>query len=150
MKKCFFVFLLIVTVSFAVNAQNQRPKFSPQRYQEEMEKFIVAESNLTSQEAESFLPLFREMGKKQRVVYQQMRKLGHEKPVSPDQCKNLIIQRDKMDLELKSIQQLYHKKFLEVLSPCKVFNVIKAEERFHRRQLKKWSHDANNKPHGSK
>lgn len=132
-----FVF---VVVNSTTTAQNMNLKFSPKKYQADLEMFITKDANLNEKEADSFFKLFREMGLKQRAIYQQMRKLGADKPTSPEQCKNLIIQRDKMDLELKKIQQIYHKKFLEVLSPCKVFNAIKAEEKFHRRQLKKWGH----------
>lgn len=131
---------MIVVVNSVATAQSKNFKFSPQKYQADMEMFIAKEANINENEADRFFKLFREMGFKQRAIYQQMRKLGAEKPTSPEQCKNLIIQRDKMDLELKKIQQIYHEKFLEVLSPCKVFNAIKAEERFHRRQLKKWGH----------
>ena len=54
-------------------------------------------------------------------------------------CDYLIKQQDKLELELKKIQQTYHNKFLEILPAGKVFDVIRAEERFHRHSLKQWS-----------
>ena len=46
---------------------------------------------------------------------------------------------DKMDIELKRIQQQYHNKFLDILPACKVMKAIKAEDKFHRNMLKRWS-----------
>jgi len=48
-----------------------------------------------------------------------------------------------MELELKSIQQVYHNKFLNVLSASKVYDVIKAQDRFHRRMFKNWGRNGN-------
>jgi hypothetical protein len=51
-----------------------------------------------------------------------------------------------MDVKLKTIEQEYHNKFLEVVSPKKVFNIIKAEEKFYRGKLKGWSKGPNQRP----
>lgn len=143
MKRLVVCIFTILCILQSVNSQENKQKFSPAKFQAELEAFITKEACLTTNEANAFFPLFREMGKKQRGVYQKMRKLGFEKPKTEEECKNVIIQRDRMDMELKKIQQTYHNKFLEILPACKVFDVIKAEDRFHRRVLKKWSHNSN-------
>lgn len=33
---------------------------------------------------------------------------------------------------MKELQQKYHRKFMKILSPSKVYMVIRAEEKFHR------------------
>lgn len=145
MKKLFIIIVLVCGMIMSASAQeNKKPKFSPQKFQADLENFIKQEAKLTNHEADAFFPVFREMGHKQRVVYQRMRKLGFDKPKTEEECKNVLMQRDKMDLELKKIQQTYHNKFLEILPASKVFDVIRAEDRFHRRMLKKWSHNHNN------
>lgn len=143
MKRLIVCIFTVLCILQSVNSQENKQKFSPAKFQAELEAFITKEACLTTNEANAFFPLFREMGKKQRGVYQKMRKLGFEKPKTEEECKNVIIQRDRMDMELKKIQQTYHNKFLEILPACKVFDVIKAEDRFHRRVLKKWSHNNN-------
>lgn len=143
MKRLVVCIFTVLCILQSVNSQENKQKFSPAKFQAELEAFITKEACLTTNEANAFFPLFREMGKKQRGVYQKMRKLGFEKPKTEEECKNVIIQRDRMDMELKKIQQTYHNKFLEILPACKVFDVIKAEDRFHRRMLKKWSHNNN-------
>ncbi len=53
------------------------------------------------------------------------------------QASGAIKECDKIDLEMKKIQQAYHLKFCKVLSPGKVLAVIKAEEKFHRQAFRK-------------
>ena len=124
-------------------AQENR-KFSPEKFQAEMEQFITKEANLTPEEAAKFFPLFREMQQKQRAIFEKVRKEGFTKPVDDAACRKLVERRDANELEQKKIQQLYHQKFFSVISPSKVFDVLIAEERFHRRAFRNWG-QGNNK-----
>ena len=124
-------------------AQENR-KFSPEKFQAEMEQFITKEANLTPEEAAKFFPLFREMQQKQRAIFAKVRKEGFVKPVDDASCRKLVERRDANELEQKKIQQLYHQKFFSVISPSKVFDVLIAEERFHRRAFRNWG-QGNNK-----
>lgn len=145
MKKLLLVLLCLCLTATLSKGQEHKP-FSPQKFQEELEAYITKEASLTSKEAEAFLPLFREMGTKQREVYRNMRKLGHDMPDSDEKCREIIKKRDCMDVKLKTIEQEYHNKFLEVVSPKKVFKIIKAEEKFYRGKLKGWSKGPNQRP----
>lgn len=142
------ILIMSCAVAFGLSAQESKPKFSPEQFQADLEQFIVKEAGLTPQESAKFFPEYREMGKQQRAVFDRMRKLGRTKPADEAGCLNAIKQRDKMDLELKKIQQTYHNKFLTLISASKLFDVIKAEEKFHRRMLKK--SNANNTQHKEK
>ena len=124
-------------------AQENR-KFSPEKFQAEMEQFITKEANLTPEEAAKFFPLFREMQQKQRAIFEKVRKEGFVKPVDDASCRKLVERRDANELEQKKIQQLYHQRFFSVISPSKVFDVLIAEERFHRRAFRNWG-QGNNK-----
>ena len=126
-----------------LTAQENR-KFSPEKFQAEMEQFITKEANLTPEEAAKFFPLFREMQQKQRAIFEKVRKEGFVKPVDDASCRKLVERRDANELEQKKIQQLYHQKFFSVISPSKVFDVLIAEERFHRRAFRNWG-QGNNK-----
>lgn len=143
MKKILTI-LITVLVAVSVNAQDKKKqKFSPEKFRADMEQFITQDANLTPKEAAKFFPLYNEMNKKQRVVFDRMRQLGKNKPSDEAGCRDAIMQRDELDLKLKQIQQTYHKKFLTVISASKLFDVIKAEESFHRRVLKR-SNNASN------
>ena len=129
------MFLLTgVSVCLADEPQNTTPqKFSPEKFQAEMEQFITQEAGLTADEAAKFFPIYREMQQKQRAVFAKMREEGRVKPTDDASCKKLVQKRDEVELELKKIQQTYHNKFFTVLSASKVFDVLRAEDRFHRR-----------------
>lgn len=130
------VIVACVSVTMAV-AQNQ-PKFSPEKFQADMEEFMTKEAGLTTEEAAKFFPLYREMQEKQRAVYKQMRELGKVKPADEASCKKAVQKRDELELEQKRICQTYHNKFFSVLSASKVYDVIRAESRFHRQAIKSW------------
>ena len=123
---------------FAQGFQNQNQKFSPEKYQADMEQYISKEAGLTPQEAAAFFPLFREMQKKQRALYNQMMAEVKIKPADEKACKKMIQKRDQVELELKSIQQTYHNKFFSVMPASKVFDVITAEDKFHRGLFRNW------------
>ena len=118
------------------NLQQQQQRFSPEKYQADLEQYITKEACLTPKEAAAFFPMFREMQKKQRVIYNQMRDESKIKPTDEAACKKMIQKHDQMELELKSIQQTYHNKFFSVMPASKVFDVIKAEDSFHRGLLR--------------
>lgn len=131
------VFLLLFMIgAFAGDPQ----RFSPEKFQVDMEQYITREACLTPEEAAKFFPLFREMQKKQRAVYDRMKNECSIKPAEEAECKKVVQRRDVYELELKSIQQSYHNRFFCVLPASKVYDVIKAEDRFHRRVVKNWSH----------
>jgi hypothetical protein len=128
------MFLLVLGV-YAAEPQN---KFSPEKFQADLEQFITKEASLTPQEATKFFPLYREMQTKQRRVYNEMMKLGQNKPAQEDECKKAIQKRDELELELKRILQTYHNKFFKVIPASKVFDVSRAEDRFFRHSFRNW------------
>lgn len=137
MRRVFLIVILFCT-AVAMDAQEKgRQKFSPEKFRAELESFITKDACLTPTEASKFFPLYDEMEKKQRVLFDRMRQLGRNKPADEAGCRDVIKQRDQLDIELKKIQQTYHEKFLKVLPASKLFDVIRAEEKFHRRMLKK-------------
>ena len=141
---------LTVLLSLGAFATEPQQKFSPEKFQAELEQFITEQACLTPQEATKFFPLYREMQKKQREVFGQMKALGKVKPTEEAECKKAIQKRDELDLEQKNIQQTYHNKFFTVLPASKVYDVIKAEDRFHRRMFRNWSQGEGKRPHPNK
>lgn len=136
MKKLTTVIMALL-VSLAVSAQEHK-KFSPEKFEAEMEQYITKEANLTHQEAAKLFPVLREMHDRQRVVYAKMRQMARNKPTDEAGCVNAIKEYDKMNIELKHLEHGYHKKMLQLIPASKLFDVIKAEYRFHRRMMKGW------------
>lgn len=128
------VLLLSVSTALADNPQ----KFSPEKFQADMEQFITKEAGLTADEAAKFFPLYREMQQKQRVVYKQMKEVWKEQPADEAAYKKAVEKRDEQEIQLKQILQSYHGKFFKVLPASKVYRVIIAEDKFHRNAFRQW------------
>lgn len=130
---------LVVALGFALTlcAQERQRGFDPKKFRAELESFMVKEACLTPAESAAFFPIYDEMNRQQRSLFDKMRRLGRGNPSSEEECRKVLVERDKLDLELKKVQQRYHNKFLTVLSAKKVLAVLKAEDCFHRRMLRR-------------
>lgn len=134
-----FAMLMICIASVAEQPQGRKHPdgFNPKRFQAELEQFITTNACLTPQEAAKFFPVYRQMGKKMRMIFDEMRRFRHVNPNDNAACAEAIRRQDELDIQLKQLQQEYHARFMTILSPNKVFGVIKAEERFHRQAFRR-------------
>lgn len=135
MKKSLWI---LVCLMLSLTGVAQERKFSPEKFEADLEAFITKEAKLNESEAAKFFPLFREMHQKQRSIYMKMRNYGKEKPATADACAAAIRNRDKLNMELSQLEQTYHKKMMQVVSPSKVYDAIRAESNFHRQMMKGW------------
>lgn len=146
MLKRFFIILSFFSIIIAANAQHgNRGWFSPEKFEEDLKNYIVKEAALGKSECEKFLPVYNEMRHKQRKLFERQRNLGRMKTNDEESCKKMVQERDNIELEQKHIQQIYHNKFFEILPACKVYEIIKAEDKFHRHMLRQMGfHQKNN------
>lgn len=135
MKNTLTILMLIISLSVA--AQGKKDKFNPQKFQAELETRIIEEANLTQQEAAKFLPVYREMAKKQHHLYKQLKSYRRLDNADEDTYKKAVISTDDIEVKLKKIQQQYHQKFLNILPASKVYNILRIEQRFHRQEFSK-------------
>lgn len=117
-------------------AQTQK-KFDPARFEAELEQFITTDACLSPDEASRFFPLYREMRKKQKAYFGQDRRYQHIDITDDKLCAEAIRTHDNNDIAIKRIQQEYHEKFMLILPASKVFRIIQAEEKYHRRAFEK-------------
>jgi hypothetical protein len=142
MRRAVLVLTILICASVATMAQ-RRGAFNPERYQAEMEQFITREACLTPQEASLFFPMFRELQSKQRVLFDNARKHRNIKPADEASCREAILERDDHDLQIKSLQQQYHIKFMNILPASKVYDILRAEDQFHRQSFKRMAQKRN-------
>lgn len=144
MKRFIFIFFILLTLTKA-GAQHKHGTFTPERFQAELEQYITRKAGLTPKEASKFFPVYSEMLRKQRAVHEEIKALKRIKPTTDAECKKNIQRRDKFDIEIKQIQKTYHEKFMQILPAKKVYDVIKAEDRFHRQAFKRVADKARKK-----
>ena len=64
MKKGIIIIISLM-MAISLSAQEQK-KFSPEKFDADMEEYIIRKANLDQQEAAKLFPIFKEMHKKQR------------------------------------------------------------------------------------
>ncbi|MBR1547566.1 MAG: hypothetical protein IJ637_02425 [Prevotella sp.] len=138
MTKKIITLALVAMMTLGLYAQQQRQKFSPEKFETDMMEYITREAKLSQQESGVFFPLLKEMHTKQREVYGRMRELGKNRPADEKAFAESVKQVDKLNIELKQIEEKYHQKMLKVVAASKVYDAIKAENRFHRQMMKNW------------
>ena len=137
MKKLFYI--LAFFIGICINAYAQQAKLSKEEFRNMQEKFISEKAKLTKKEAKQFFPLYFELQDKKtslnKEAWKKLRK-GKEKKVSETEYSQLVediietrIQIDKLDLE-------YIRKYKKILSAKKIFEIQRAEMKFHRELLK--------------
>lgn len=136
MKQSAIILILQLLMALSVSAQGQQLKFSPEKFDADMEKFVTEQAKLTQQEADKFFPLFREMHKKQRAVYHKIRQATKQQPADDKACEATLKECDKLNVELRQIEQTYHLKMMKAIPAKKAYDAIMAENQFHRRMMR--------------
>ena len=129
--------LMLCTFGVANGQHRKRPPFNPAKFEADLEQFITVNACLSPSQAASFFPVYRQMMKKQRALFDEMRRLRMINPKDNEACEEAIRKQDELDIQIKQFQQEYHGRFLMMLPANKVLSIIKAEEKFHRQIFKK-------------
>lgn len=132
MKYRSILIILFLTMTLGIMADNPQEQFDAKRFQTDLEAFITQKVALTPKESAHFFPLYREMMEKQRALFNKGKAYRHIKPSDEAACRKAIQEKDNIELQIKKLQQQYHNKFLKVISASKLYEVIKAEDKFHR------------------
>lgn len=136
------VVFIIACFALAASAQPAKDRFSPKEYVKHLESFIVKEACLSPIEAKDFFPLFHEMHNKQRGINWQIMELKKRRltPNAPDkEYYNIIRDINKLKIESAEIEESYYKKMCKAISAKKVHAAMLAEDKFHRKMLRRFS-----------
>lgn len=137
MKTTVLMLLMLCTFGVANGQHKKRPPFNPAKFEADLEQFITVNACLSPSQAASFFPVYRQMMKKQRALFDEMRRLRMINPKDNEACEEAIRKQDELDIQIKQLQQEYHGRFLMMLPANKVLAIIKAEEKFHRQIFRK-------------
>ena len=129
--------LMLCTFGVANGQHRKRPPFNPAKFEADLEQFITVNACLSPSQAASFFPVYRQMMKKQRALFDEKRRLRMINPKDNEACEEAIRKQDELDIQIKQLQQEYHGRFLMMLPANKVLSIIKAEEKFHRQIFRK-------------
>lgn len=130
--------LLIIIITFAVAptyAQKNTKRFDPKNFEEQLEKYVVKEANITKKESAKFLPIYREMRKQIISILNEERKMQQQSPTTEKEWEAALKSHDNWEVQLKKVSQIYHNRMLTVIPASKVMNVMRAEDDFYRESL---------------
>lgn len=138
-RRCLMMLMMLLTLATTVSAEGRgkRPPFNPAKFEADLEQFITCHAGLSPREASKFFPVYRQLMKKQRMLFEEMRRYRHVNPKDNEACADAIRRQDELDIQIKQLQQEYHARFMLILPASKVLDVIRAEELFHRQMFKK-------------
>lgn len=126
---------IFLSLTMIVSAQNKH--VNKKDFQVKLEQYLVTQAGITPKEAAKFFPVYREMKRKQRVLFEEKRRFRYIDTNNNKACAAAIATMDKNDIEIKKLQEEYHEKFIKILSASKAMKVIKAESRFNRLVMSK-------------
>jgi hypothetical protein len=127
----------VATSSFAHDGYNQH--LSPDEFKAKQKAYITEKAGLTDKEADKFFPIYFELQDKKKEIndkaWELMRKSKDDK-MTDAQYEEIILEVYDLRIEIDNLDKAYYEKFKKALSPKKIFQVQKAEARFHREILK--------------
>lgn len=133
-----FILFLLLSVIVAAQKTNH-PRFDRKAYEKEQHQFVIREAKLTSEEAKTFFAIYDEMRAKERQLFKQMHKHKKQRPATEEECRKAIIERDKLDIARKQLQQKYHLRMLKVLPASKVMEALHQSEKFDQMKFRQMS-----------
>lgn len=142
MRKLLLIFCMVFA-AVAVSAQGNKGQgkdqkaFDPQKFEQQLEQYVVKGAGFTQAEAAKFLPLFRELRKKTTAIMEANAKKMKGRPTTEQECADAMKGFLESEVQLKKIEQTYTLKMLKVVPATKLIKVKHAEEEFHREAFRK-------------
>lgn len=141
MKKLLILLFILVggtALSFAYDGYHQH--LSPDEFRAKQKAFISEKAELTDDEADKFFLLYFELQSKKKDIndkaWKLLRKGKDDKSMTEAQYEEIILQVYDLRIESDKLDKVYYAKYKKVLSPKKIYQVQRAEARFHREMLK--------------
>lgn len=137
MKNVIYTLALVLLVSVNATAQNKR--ITREEFQNKQKEFFTQQAQLTQDEAAKFFSLYFELQEKKSKLNQeameQMRK-GKDDNLAEAEYNRIVENVLKSRITSDELELEYLKKYRKFLSAQKIYQLQRAEMRFHREMLK--------------
>ncbi|MCM1109484.1 MAG: hypothetical protein NC388_10645 [Clostridium sp.] len=147
---------LILWIAISLNtlqAQTNKKQFSPEEFKQKLENYITKNAGLTEEEAKAFFPIYSEMKQKQGELMKQIRQLkknARKEETKDSEYSSIVSQINKLKIESAEVEAKYYLKICKSVSPKKVFEAMRAEDKFHRESLRRMNRPNNSLKHEGK
>lgn len=152
MNKIILAFTLIFGLCLnSAMAQKDNGCMSKQEFQERQKEFLSNKAGLTKEEADKFFPLYFELQDKKfqynKDAWDKIKKGKRDKNLTDAEYSKITEDIVKSRITVDELELEYLKKYRKILPAKKIFEIQRAEMRFHRELLKDTK---NNRPHNGK
>ena len=142
------IVIMMMAMLTSALAQPRGERFSPEEFRAHLEEFISKEAGLTASEGKAIFPIFHEMKEKQFKAQDKIFRLKRNGPASNASDKefaNAIQKIKNLEVEKAETEEEYYKKMCKVIPARKVFLMMRAEDKFHRRMLNNFNRQGRNR-----
>lgn len=142
------IVIMMMAMLTSALAQPRGERFSPKEFRAHLEEFISKEAGLTASEGKAIFPIFHEMKEKQFKAQDKIFRLKRNGPASNASDKefaNAIQKIKNLEVEKAETEEEYYKKMCKVIPARKVFLVMQAEDKFHRRMINNFNRQGRNR-----
>lgn len=147
MKRKLYI-LTLIALCCLTGIHAQKGHFSKEEFRSRQQAFITEKAGLNAQEAARFFPLYFELqDKKQeqnKEAWQKMRK-GKDPNTTETEYAKIVEDVIKARIATDQLELEYVQKYKKFLSAKKIYQVQKAEMKFHRELLKGQPRKQNNR-----
>ena len=141
MNKLFYIIFVVLTITqsfpLVLNAQSKsrlHKPFNKEEYIASKNAFIIAEVELTSEEAAVFIPLCNELHDKKfeldRSCKKFIKKIKGKKDITVSEYSQAVECRLDAQIKIANLEKEYYDKFKTILSPKKLYKYQFAEMKF--------------------
>lgn len=140
--------LLSVATASAQSRQGERRKFSPEDWRQQLEAYILKETDITKEEGQKVFPIIHEMHEEQRKITMRSHdsiKKTKQSNLSECEYKCIVQSVCRNEVEQKKVAEAYLTKMATVVSWKKVYQIGLALYRFRMEALSKFMPRSNDK-----
>ena len=135
--------LMLSVCAFSVSMQEilQEPQMNIEEFEARMREYVTQAAGLTQVEADKYFPLSRELQRRLLELNRSHREIVeimqlNEAGLSDEELFRQLLEKDvEVRQQQTALDLLFNEKFLEVLSPEKLYNARVAERTFMMREL---------------
>lgn len=114
-------------------------KMTLEEFQAKHRAFLIEKAELTQQEADKFFPLYEELNKQKKEISDESWKMlrkGKKDDLSEKEYEEIMQSYYDARIKTDCLEKEYYEKFKKILSPNKLYRILKAEMRFQREMVK--------------
>ena len=145
MKQIIYLLSFLFFCSFTIHGQEKLKKEKKEKIKAYKIAYLTEELNLTTQEAQKFWPVYNTFENKmidlrfeeKFKIRKQIKKAGGLDELTENQAKEIALKMSSLKIKIHEITKEFQNKLPEILPYKKIIKLNIAEEKFHRKLIKK-------------